>query len=200
MAEILIRAAGTLERVDRTTLVGRYLPWDTPAEVVDLGPNGAERYREGFRRGAVDAQLRNPEWQKAILFVDGHEGGLGKLGYTLELADEADGLYGRVRVQSTHLADVEQMLGDGITGLSVGFLPRRHAQADGVRWRTDVRLQHVALVPVGAYESAQVVAWRQADDDRLEAATAHQVAQDRLAELLRTREALRADIARHRAT
>lgn len=189
-AEVLVRAAGTLERVDRTTLVGRYLPWDEPADVVDLGVGGAERYREGFRRGAVDHQLRgSQEAQAFIQFVDGHEAGLGKLGYTLTLADEPDGLYGQLRVHRSAVDDVEQMLNDGITGLSVGFVPRRHVESDGVRWRTDVRLQHVALVPRGAYESAQVIAWRQADDERVAADTAHVDTQDRLRGLLEARDA-----------
>ena len=191
MSELLIRAAGTLERLDRCTLVGRYLPWDEPADVVDLGPGGAERYREGFRRGAVDRQLHaSREVQQFISFVDGHEGGLGKLGMTRVLRDEPDGLYGEIRVLPRALDDVDAMLEEGITGLSVGFVPIAHREADGIRWRTRVALEHVALVPMGAYPSAQIVAWRQAADELEVAEVADSEHRAKVAEVLAARAAL----------
>jgi HK97 family phage prohead protease len=165
-AELLVRAAGTLERLDRSTLVGRYVPWDIPAHVVDPTPTGVERYQEGFRRGAADRQLHgSAETKRFIAFVDQHDGGLGKIGYTLDLSDEPDGLYGHLRVLPRYLDDVETMIGDGITGLSVGFRPLRHRVEDGVTWRTAVLIEHVALEPLGAYPGAEVVAWRTAADE-----------------------------------
>ena len=59
-----------LERTDPHTLTGRAVPYDVPADVTDLGPDGLVSYREGFRSGAFDHQFAAPQ---RVRLVDGHK-------------------------------------------------------------------------------------------------------------------------------
>lgn len=149
----------------------RIVPYRTEAHVADVLADGrVDKYREAFAEGAFDHQVNanEPGVVRRVSFIDSHEG--DKLGYAIRLRSGADSLHGELRVLPTRVDDVRQMLADGVTGLSVGFLAVRGGtrDVDGVRLRTKAQLVHVALVAQPAYADAQVLAARadesEADD------------------------------------
>lgn len=168
--------AGPVELLDERTLRGRVVPWGEQARIVELDDAGRpDQYREMFSRGAFDAQLtaQNPGVVRKVEFRDTHDGGLGKMGWCLDLVDSDDGLYGTFRLREANLDDVAQMIADGIDGLSVRFHPLRggtqadRSGRDRLVTRTRAYLVHVALVPVPAYASARVLALRDSPDELL---------------------------------
>jgi|SRR5215471_15726732 len=167
MSQLYIRAyPATLERTDQRQLTGRLVPYGVVADVLDEMPDGRfDIYREGFRPGAFGPQVSLTAGRLAkIGLVHTHEGGLGYLGPFVGLREEADGLYGDVRVLPSKAPDVDALLEAGINELSVEFRLRGSDNTDvdgeGVRWRTRAHLDRVALEPKGAYSSAQVLAFR----------------------------------------
>lgn len=161
---------GTVELADRDTLVGLVMPWNVDAEVFDELPDGTtDHYLEAFDRGAFDGQARsgNRGTLAKIELVESHTGGLGKVGYALELEDREDGQYGAFRVLPRHRDDIAQMVDDGIDGLSVRFIPKHGGTrlsriVNGVerRLRTAAHIVHVAVVPEPAYAPSRVLAIR----------------------------------------
>jgi phage head maturation protease len=157
--------AASLEVVDRSTISGLVMPWNTDAEVVDLLPDGTvDRYVEAFAPGAFAGQDRsdNVGTLRKISLHDEHDGGLGKIGYVLELEDRDDGEHGLFRVLPAQRDSVLEMIADGIDGLSVRFLPKRGgtrlASMVGSlerRVRTAAHMVHVALVAEPAYATAR---------------------------------------------
>src|SRR4029077_18698768 len=94
--------AEPLTVVDDHTLTGRVVPWDQPADIYEYDDRGMPvHYREAFARNAFSDQMghRNPGTIRKIELRDQHDGGLGKMGYALELTDVDDGLYGTFRVR-----------------------------------------------------------------------------------------------------
>jgi HK97 family phage prohead protease len=165
-----LRLAPDAQAADGRVLEGRLVPYGETADVTDATDQGMERYREAFQPGAfayqVGKALQDGSVARRVTFVDQHQGGLGKLGYALGLEERADGLYGELRVLPRQVDNVEQLLADGVDGLSVGFVPiRSQRTADGTRLRTRCHLVHVALEAVGAYSSARVLAMRGAEDE-----------------------------------
>jgi len=164
---------------ERRQLVGRLVPYDTVADVVDIRDGKLDIYREGFRRGAFDGQLVNGTRNKGVFtkvgLIHRHDGGLGYLGPFTHLREEADGLWGSVNILPSKADDVGSLLGDGVDELSIEFRlsgkDNTTTDDDGVRWRTRVHLDQVALEPKGAYSSAQVLQYR-AELDELAAAEA----------------------------
>jgi HK97 family phage prohead protease len=144
--------------------------------VADPTDNGKhDVYREGFRRGAFDGQVLTGGKNKGVFtrigLIHKHEGGLGYLGPFTHLREGADGLYGTASIVSSKSTDVADLLDDGIDELSIEFRLRGAestiVDSDGVRWRTSVHLDQVALEPKGAYSTAQVLQYR-AEMDALE--------------------------------
>ena len=168
MNDMLIRSFPTvLERTDRRTLEGLFMPWDQAADVIDVDPTtgAAMRYREGFRAGAFDRQANSPEpgVVRRIVLRDQHHDGIGKLGHVVSLRNEDAGLHGVVSVLPSRVDDVEAILEDGVTGLSCEFHPLGRPQlTDGVVWRTRAYLVAVALEAQPAYGDARVLAMRAA--------------------------------------
>jgi HK97 family phage prohead protease len=155
-------------------LSGRLVPYNTVATVLDVLPDGQQDiYREGFRPGAFDGQVRNGGVNRTILakigLIHKHDGGLGYLGPFVALRDAADGLWGDVNILPSKGDDVASLITNGVQELSIEFrLPRGDNTAvddDGVRWRTKAHLDQVALEAKGAYSTAQVLAYRQEVDD-----------------------------------
>jgi len=181
MTDMLIRSFSTvLERTDRRTLEGLFMPWDVAAAVVDQDPTTGAllRYREGFRSGAFDRQANSaePGVVRRIVLRDQHHDGIGKLGHVVALRNETAGLHGVVSVLPSRVEDVEAILEDGVTGLSCEFHPLgRPAVEDGVVWRTKAYLVAVALEAQPAYADARVLAMRAAEevDAEEQAASAH---------------------------
>jgi HK97 family phage prohead protease len=169
---LLVRSFATmLERTDRRTLEGIFVPWDVPADVADIeidrnGDRVLTRYREGFRLGAFDKQVLSPEpgVVRRIALRDQHHGGLGKLGTVVAMRNEPIGLHGTVNVLPSRVDDLEALLDDGVDGLSAEFHPlaRPSLTPDGTVWRTKAHLVGVALEASPAYADARVLAMRAA--------------------------------------
>lgn len=172
---VLVRAFPTdIERTGHRQLTGRLVPYGIVTNVLDQLPDGKlDVYQEGFRPGAFAPQVNTREQRiiAKIGLVHTHEGGLGYLGPFTGLREEADGLYGDVSILRSKADDVDDLIEAGIKGLSVEFrVPRANATEtddQGVRWRTRAHLDKVALEPKGAYDDAEVLAFR-ADHDAAE--------------------------------
>lgn len=155
----------------RRQLIGRLMPYDTVADVLDMKADGTpDIYREGFRRGAFDGQLRTGKGAfTRIGLIHRHEGGLGYLGPFTNLREHDDGLWGDATILPTKVDDVMTLLAEGVDELSIEFRlraePNTSIDDDGVRWRTKVHLDQVALEPKGAYSTAQVMAVREEADE-----------------------------------
>jgi HK97 family phage prohead protease len=170
---VLVRAfPSALTQTGQRQLTGRLVPFDQATDVGDPLPGGGlDIYREGFRRGAFTPQASSNE--KGVLnrigLVHRHEGGLGYLGPFVALREQDDGLWGDVSVLRSKADDVEDLLAAGVNELSVEFRLRRGdntvVDGDGVRWRTNVHLDGVALEAKGAYSGAQVAAFRAEMDE-----------------------------------
>lgn len=156
-----------LERSDPRTLVGRLVPYDVSATVVDELPGGQlDVYEEGFRHGAFAPQVAHGRGAAMkVGLTHQHGGGLGYIGAFTMLREASDGLYGEARVMPTAVDNLEALLEEGVRELSVEFrLPRsgdHTVEVGGVRWRTRAHLDQVALEPKGAYSGAEVLAYRQ---------------------------------------
>lgn len=189
MTDTLFRSiATTLERTDRRTLEGLFMPWDVATPVIDIDPiTGApDRYREGFRAGAFDRQVSSaePGVVRRIVLRDQHHDGLGKLGHVVSLRNEDAGLHGVVSLLPSRVLDVDALLEDEVTGLSCEFHPlgRSVRDEDGTIWRTRAHLVAVALEAQPAYADARVLAMRASDEiaalDAEEAAAARREIDD----------------------
>lgn len=195
MSTVLVRAFATDVGYDanKRTLTGRFVPYGETARVADPLPDGSglDVYDEGFRFGAFarQAQTVEPGNLARIGLVHSHDGGLGFLGPVKRLAEEEDGLYGDVSVLRSKVDDVEDLLADGVDGLSIEFLERRggtDVDRTGVRWRTSAHLIRIALEAKGAYAGARVMALRslpedlvlEDESDRIEAEAARKRADD----------------------
>lgn len=196
MTQMFDRAmSGPLELVDDNTVLGQIVPWNDYAEIYDLVNDRVDHYYEAWEPGAFadQARSRNRGTIGKIEFVETHTGGLGKVGYALELPEESDGQWGLFRLLPRHREDVHQMIEDGIDGLSMRFHPKRGGTVESVvdgskrRLRTAAQMVHVALVATPTWANAKVFAMREDGQDLRERADA-----ERAAELAaqRSREAL----------
>ena len=80
------------------------------------------------------------------------------VGMVRRLFDGDDGLHFEgVLFGGEDLPKVRSMITEAYDGVSVGFRPVRTSVIDGVRWRTQIRLEHIGLTPVPAYTSARLV-------------------------------------------
>lgn len=184
MTDILVRAVPTeltmspdSQVPDARVIEARLVPYGQVADVADYLPDGTpERYREAFSLGSFarqcEAAQANAGVARRVTFLDQHEGGLGKVGYALSLREQPDGLYGALRVFPDKVSSVQTLLGDGVDGLSVGFVAlRTQRQMDGTRVRTRASLIHVALEAEPAYTSARVLSMRAGEDEASEGTT-----------------------------
>lgn len=193
-------------------LVGRFVPYNVKARVVDELPDGGhEIYHEGFRPGAFARQAASLETGvlRRISLVHTHEGGLGYLGPARALQEQPDGLYGEIAVLRSRRDDVADLLAEQVDELSIEFREHRNGtevDGDGVRWRTAAHLDRVALEARGSYRGARVLAYRAemdelaaeqaaADAERQAALAAEQAAADLQAQRARERDELDAWLA-----
>lgn len=152
---------------DGRTLSGRLVPYNEVADVLDVIDGRLDRYREGFRFGAFGKQATTvePGNLRRVGLHHTHERGLGYLGSLTGLHDAPDGLHGSFTLLRSRAPDVADLVDQGIRGLSIEFHALKTVDEAGVRWRTRAHLSGVALEPSGAYESAQVLALRAADEE-----------------------------------
>ena len=169
-------------------LFGRLVPFDVSMPVADELPSGGlDTYLEGFRPGAFLRQVAStePGVLRRVGLKHDHVGGLGYLGPLVEAEERSDGLYGEFRVLPSRRHDVAELVGLGVGELSIEFVERKdgtEVDAAGIRWRTDVRLGDVALLPQGAYGAAgaKVLAMRDLDEVIAEKAEEERLERERV--------------------
>lgn len=157
---------------DGRTLTGFAVPFDVEATVDD----GDGPYLEVFRRGAFRNVVKDPGRVKLCYgHSDRVEDWIGK---TALLREEGPGLWAEFRLDDPRArahADIETMaykVRDGqLGGLSVSFIPGYTVETvrDGMLHRerkTVKRVDHVALVPAGAYPSVEPLAVREKAHER----------------------------------
>lgn len=204
--QVLVRSFDTqFTMTGPRTLAMRIVPWNEASRPVgDMTASGKlDVYIEGFRRGAFDAQVNSaePGVVRRIGFKHAHIDGLGYLGPFSALRDEPDGLHGEVMLLRSKVEDVQDLLDQGVQGVSMEFLPLRGGEVreDGVRWRTRAKLVNVALEAEGAYRSAQVLSMRDAIDDAIADEAAAKAAEESERLRMRRMEELDAYLAEQRA-
>lgn len=151
---------------DGRTVIGVVAPYDRVAVVDDgFGP-----YRESFDRRAF-SKVITCRAQAVRVHVE-HPGSW--VGRGDRWMDSDRGLSMAMRLDDTEAGrTAAYKIRDGqLPGLSIGFVPGRTVTkmtADGpVETRVSIRsIHHVALVPQGAYEQAEVTAVRHASADRV---------------------------------
>lgn len=168
MTELLIRAVTTPLEVagDGRTLLAKVAPYGKVAVVDDgFGP-----YSEQFDRGCFERPMR-ARAQTVRLHLE-HAGQW--VGRGEKWMDGPDGLAMAFRLDDTAFGRAAAFkIRDGQTpGMSVGFVPgttvTRTGRDGAVEHRVSIKaIHHVALVPQGAYEDAQVTAVRHQSADRL---------------------------------
>lgn len=144
-------------RDDGRTLEGLCVPFDVEQEIP------AEGIREVFRRGAFQAQTRAP-WRLGLF--DGHqEDPDHRLGLCRALEERKAGLWAQFRLLPSRAQLVQELVAEGHSGLSVGFLDKwPRVLPSGLVERRKVHLAHVALTPEGAYVEAGVTAMRDQEE------------------------------------
>lgn len=131
-------------------------------------PYGIETRKAGPRpeRFAAHAFAGTTELSKIRLVDENHAWrGRRPVGVAKALNDEAVGLVGRFRFYDTPegRAAYENVRAGTYGGLSVGFAAIREQIVGGVREITEARLHHVSLVDEPAYDDAEIIAVRSAD-------------------------------------
>lgn len=145
---------------DGRTVEGRVVPYDAPA------PLFGDRVFEVFKRGAFTKTLR--ERGKGVpLYLTHHARSL--IGRAVEWRDQDDGLHASFRVSETDQGEEAlTLIRDGaLHSFSIGFIPvpgkTKIIDEDNrkvIYERSEVKLDHVALVPNPAYRQARVLALR----------------------------------------
>lgn len=169
--EDLILRAG--EDGDGKTLEGYIVPWDKPALVSKPVPG-----YEVYKRGALTRSIEESKAGIPLLGLHEESGPVGKL--VRSVADET-GQHATFRLFDTQAArDAAELVREGMwTGLSLGGygVPARTKVTRGVDGknvitRSEIRLDHVALVRKPAFDDAKVLALRQEDEGPSAAAIA----------------------------
>lgn len=144
---------------DGRTLVARLVPYGEIANVDD----GRGPYREMFVRGAFKAQMRAADKIKAFLNYRHSQAFGDQIGHAAKIEDREDGLYGEMRVKPGQAGDdALHFVREGLLDrLSIEFYSLKDDLVGGVLHRLDARLMGVALVPHGAYPSAEILAVRE---------------------------------------
>jgi uncharacterized protein len=164
-ADISIRADGT-----GRTVHGIVVPYGQEAEVADVVSGRVVRYRERFLPGAFERDLaaRNGRPLKLLYQHDPND----LLGVSIELREDAAGLYGAFKVSNTARGnDILELLRDGaLDSFSVSFRPvtpgpKDPIPASGLVERVKASLRESSLVTFPAYAGALVAGLRGLDDD-----------------------------------
>lgn len=140
---------------DGRTVTGIAVPF---GEVIQI-PEGREVFRPGaFKRTIAE---RGPS---RIKLLQQHDQSQWPVGVATVLREDPAGLYAEFKMATTLRGDEAlTLVKDGVLdAFSIGFnpLPGGTQFVDGVAVRTEVRLDHVGLVSVPAYNSARVTGVR----------------------------------------
>ena len=169
---------------DEGTAEGILVPYNTPTPIVERQGDKLVRYVEEFVSGAFDRAIRAPG---RIALTYGHSLAFGdRLGAFTHIEDRPQGLWGRLKWDSSKAAAARDAVLSTHQGLSVGFLsivPKAFTERDGSHVvRRSAILDHVAAVPEGAYADARLTAVRNLSDVELEDTAADRAAAAELAE------------------
>jgi uncharacterized protein len=152
-----VRDVDTMAR----TVTGVCVPYGETTELV-RDPNG-----ERILPGAFRKSIRQRGDRILMYREHGHREGADPIGKSVGFEDGADALRGTFSVRSSEEGDRALLdLRDGyLPQLSVGFVPLTTRKgSDGVTEVVEARLFEVSAVAIGAYESADVLAVRDAAD------------------------------------
>ena len=141
---------------------GLVVPYGETASVVTRDGPITEMFAFGAFRVDVlgSREVGNAHWVKLTLE---HNDSIGnRLGYAQELEETEAGLRALFTLYPSEAEKAREIIGETHKGLSVGFFTvKARPNDDGVIVRTEARLDHVAVTPVPAYESARVLALRE---------------------------------------
>nr|DAT72600.1 MAG TPA: head maturation protease [Caudoviricetes sp.] len=135
---------------DGRTITGLAVPYDTPTEIVP-------GWTEVIARGAIDLTAR-----PSLFYRHGEP-----IGVVTEMTDTADGLEITARISDTTQGrDAATLVADGaIRALSIGFFERewedKETQDGYTRTQTAIDLREISLVPIPAYDQAQITSVRE---------------------------------------
>jgi HK97 family phage prohead protease len=162
--EVSLRVA---EEGDGRTLEALLVPYNKTATVSD----GGESYEERFIPGAFKAQMGAAHRIKAFLNFRHRQSMADVIGHATSIEDHDDGLHGTLRVLEVSDGDKALALirAGVLDRLSIEFVPKKSRVVGGVVERVAARLIGVALVPEGAYDTAQILAVREPADEDEEA-------------------------------
>lgn len=160
----------SLEASDERTVEGLVVPYNQPAPITELRPDGVISYREQFVRGAFERVARSDAAAGRVTLVYSHDDILpNRLGYGLGFRETDDGLFGTFRLDESTAAKARDVLTTSHSGLSISFLslvPKAFTEKAGALvTRAAAHLQHVAAVATPAYAAAGVTTIRQGDPD-----------------------------------
>lgn len=165
--EVVLRSFDAQISGDGRTLDLRIVPFNVVQRVAD--PPDWQPYDEEWLPEAFDRQLEEAHRVKVWLNFEHGPSAADIIGRGLELRKEADALHGSFRLNKTAAADMaREYVEEGfLTGVSLEAIPLRSRITNSVTQRVRAHLDKVSLVRAGAYESAQVLALRQAllDED-----------------------------------
>jgi phage head maturation protease len=159
-----IRSAEFQLRDDGRTLEGCIVPYNEPADVVDMTDDGElVRYREQFLphslyNMAQGFQARSGKGMNVPLLID-HEESMERLvGFATNIESRDDGAYGTFRLyDDANIVKVRSILSESHTGLSVKFRDIREPKLiDEIVSRVQVYVAHVAATPIPAYAGAAI--------------------------------------------
>jgi len=142
---------------------GLAVPFNTPADIIEI--RGAEpiRYREQFAPGAFARALRAPS---RVVLTYGHSETFGdRLGHVVALVeDPAVGLRMRAKLDPSRAEQAIDALTSSHGALSVAFasiVPRAGLEQPGTLvTRKAVHLAHIGCVVQGAYDAATLTSVR----------------------------------------
>ena len=132
------------------TITGLAVPYDTPTQL-------APGFYEKIARGAVDLTTR-----PALFYRHGEP-----IGVVTNLVETEQGLEITARISDTRQGcDAATLAADGaITALSIGFFEREYVDSQDengtTRTQTNIDLREVSLVPIPAYDQAQITSVRE---------------------------------------
>lgn len=132
------------------TITGLAVPYETPTQL-------APGFYEKIARGAVDLTTR-----PALFYRHGEP-----IGVVTDLVETDQGLEITARISDTRQGcDAATLAADGaITALSIGFFEREYIDSQDengtTRTQTSIDLREVSLVPIPAYDQAQITSVRE---------------------------------------
>lgn len=140
---------------------GLMVPWDVPADIVELHQGQLVQYREQFARGAFGDP--GAAFRRVGLHFTHSEVMGNVMGYGVAYHDSAEGAVGQWQLYKADREKAEELLSTTHTGLSVTAYPQ-HQDGDPLQGGTVVRtralLKYVAATDDPAYTDARVLVLR----------------------------------------